>query len=115
MGFKPRFKSPVAQALEKAAEKIQPESWGHGAYARRQDGRSVSYKDPMACKFCAYGFLQRYVSFDLREEAARQLRTAITEVHGKYSQRTIIYYNDSIAKSAAEVRKMFLRAAKIAG
>lgn len=100
----------ASEILSKAADLIEPDgAWIQGKYSTTYSGEDVSSNSPAACRFCAWGAIERAAGrhYDDAEETA--IRTLYEFLGGD-----IEAWNDVESRTQAEVVAAMRQAASLA-
>lgn len=97
------------------AARIVKRGWVRDAYALDANGDDVDVKSPDAVGFCAWGAVKR-ASFDLgmsRMRVSTVLRSAAVRKKIQFGNtRSVVVFNDEVAKDADEVADALLKLAE---
>lgn len=92
------------QTIAKEAAKLIRKGWTKGTMARTKDGRRIPYTENEAVSFCARGALAR-ACVNLNQYEC--FMTVENEFEVRIDNYSMAEYNDSLAKSAEDVAKVF--------
>ena len=100
--------------IKKAAASVTDKNWCRQYWAIDDKGEAVKYNDEMACQWCGEGYILK-AAHDLGYDIGVGTATIWILDHylrEHYDSNCLVHFNDKKAKSAGDIREMFLKAAE---
>lgn len=101
----------AAEILLKAAEFLTDERWTQGDLSRDAQGNEVYHDSPDACRWCANGALRKVTDDD--EQEYSEAEAYLLDVVQAAGFGAVEDWNDAQGRTAAQVRAMLRKAAKV--